>query len=1147
MVANAAAAYSNSVTYTDTKIFTANAAIVANASAAYTNAVSYINSSIETANAAIAANASAAYSNAVSYTDSKIATANLAIANAYSNAVSYTDSSIGAANVTMAIFAGAAYSNAVSYTDSKIGTANLAIANAYSNSVSYTDSKIATANSAIVSNASAAYTNATSYTDSKIATANAAITANASAAYSNATSYSSNASNISSGTVAEARLPYRMNQNVRTSDSVEFVGMTLTGNLVVSGNVNIIGANNLSVSDNMIYLNSNNDVTNPDIGVAGNYNSGGYAHTGIFRDASDGIWKVFDNYLPEPDANVYIDTSNTTFHLANFQANNYFAGNTTSNWFVANNSGAYAARFYDINNLSYYVDPASTSVLSGLSVSSTISGSINGSAVSSTTAAKSSADTSIATTAFAKSLFYTASTSGTTDWNHASNLNPGVGTTLLLGTATNGPGGSNYYHPLNISYSDLGTGGEITQLAVCYATPANELYMRGRYSSTWSSWVRFLNSSNYSSYALPLTGGSLTGDLNINANNLSFGSSTRQMVNLWSTSYGIGVQSSTTYFRTGGRFSWFRGGVHSGTENDPGTGGTWAMTLDSSSNLTVVGSMRSPIFYDSADTTYYIDGASTSILTRLKVATSGTTWIGGFRGDAGITSSTVGTVSSFHSWYSARTPSGGFAFGTLSDTFYLKWAVNADIDAGTNTTTNPFLVTSAGNVFAGADSRAPIFYDSDNTGYYANPNGTSNFNGASFASQVNISTGTSQPLVLTTSSSGPWALSLVRSDTPSTISVYNAGGYWYFSSYVQSASSVRGTIFYDSDNTGYYFGGSSGVLYSSEAYADSWFRAVGSCGLYFQDYGYGIRSAHGEGNSYATVATYGTGRNGWSGYGFGSRACIMTDLPHGGGTFGLHDNNYGWVWRWIPDSYFSVDRGYSVFNASARAPIFYDSNDTGYYSDQASTSSYNHIRASRIKLDRNYGHSIFGVYASTRYQGVWSMGEAYLLPDDGTTTGNLYGMAWSHPNAGGAAGNLDSHGLLILINGGYASSMSYSIKASSNVTAYSDERLKTNWKNLPENFVEELAKVKNGVYDRIDRGITQVGVSAQSLQKLMPEAIEKADDEMGTLSVAYGNAALASAVELAKELVIIRKLVKEQQTKIDRLEQLIKELMNEKL
>ena len=71
--------------------------------------------------------------------------------------------------------------------------------------------------------------------------------------------------------------------------------------------------------------------------------------------------------------------------------------------------------------------------------------------------------------------------------------------------------------------------------------------------------------------------------------NLSFGSTTRQMINLWSTSYGIGVQSSTTYFRSGTRFSWHRGGSHSDTENAPGTGGTTAMTLDGSSNLLVTG------------------------------------------------------------------------------------------------------------------------------------------------------------------------------------------------------------------------------------------------------------------------------------------------------------------------------------------------------------------------------------------------------------------------------------------------------------------------------------------------------------------------------------------------------------------------------
>ena len=169
------------------------------------------------------------------------------------------------------------------------------------------------------------------------------------------------------------------------------------------------------------------------------------------------------------------------------------------------------------------------------------------------------------------------------------------------------------------------------------------------------------------------------------------------------------------------------------------------------------------------------------------------------------------------------------------------------------------------------------------------------------------------------------------------------------------------------------------------------------------------------------------------------------------------------------------------------------------------------------------------------------MGSAYVLPADGTTTGNLYGMAWSYPSAGGAAGNLDSHGMLVLINGGYGSSMSYSIKASGNVTAYSDERLKTNWKPMPENFVSRLSEVRVGIYDRTDgEQLTQVGVSAQSLQVLLPEAIITAKDEIGTLSVNYGGAALASAVELAKVIV-------NQEKRIERLERLIEKLTGETL
>lgn len=62
-----------------------------------------------------------------------------------------------------------------------------------------------------------------------------------------------------------------------------------------------------------------------------------------------------------------------------------------------------------------------------------------------------------------------------------------------------------------------------------------------------------------------------------------FGNTTRQMLNLWGTAYGIGVQSGTHYARTdtGGSFSWFRGGTHSNSANTPGAGGVEMMRLNS--------------------------------------------------------------------------------------------------------------------------------------------------------------------------------------------------------------------------------------------------------------------------------------------------------------------------------------------------------------------------------------------------------------------------------------------------------------------------------------------------------------------------------------------------------------------------------------
>lgn len=190
----------------------------------------------------------------------------------------------------------------------------------------------------------------------------------------------------------------------------------------------------------------------------------------------------------------------------------YFGLDTDNVWKVGGWSmGANAYPILHSNNYNSYAP-----TLTGTGASGTWSINVTGNAGSATTAARASATTVPASTAFAKWLFATTSTSGTLDWNHVSNTNPGVGETLLLGTATNGPGGSNYYHPFNIEYSGISGVGNVTQMAVAYGTPGNELYMRGRFGGTWTGWSRYLNSSNYNSYSPTLTGTGASGTWGIN-------------------------------------------------------------------------------------------------------------------------------------------------------------------------------------------------------------------------------------------------------------------------------------------------------------------------------------------------------------------------------------------------------------------------------------------------------------------------------------------------------------------------------------------------------------------------------------------------------------------------------------------------------
>jgi cytoskeletal protein CcmA (bactofilin family) len=104
-------------------------------------------------------------------------------------------------------------------------------------------------------------------------------------------------------------------------NAIELTGSTVSflGDIVVYGTQSIINSENLAINDNLIYLNEGSTITNPDLGVVGNYNDGTYGHTGIFRDASDnGTWKVFKGYTLEPSGTI--DTSHASFTLADFRA-----------------------------------------------------------------------------------------------------------------------------------------------------------------------------------------------------------------------------------------------------------------------------------------------------------------------------------------------------------------------------------------------------------------------------------------------------------------------------------------------------------------------------------------------------------------------------------------------------------------------------------------------------------------------------------------------------------------------------------------------------------------------------------------------------------------------------------------------------------
>lgn len=165
----------------------------------------------------------------------------------------------------------------------------------------------------------------------------------------------------------------------------------------------------------------------------------------------------------------------------------------------------------------------------------------------------------------------------------------------------------------------------------------------------------------------------------------------------------------------------------------------------------------------------------------------------------------------------------------------------------------------------------------------------------------------------------------------------------------------------------------------------------------------------------------------------------------------------------------------------------------------------------RVSLGNAYGHgSASGDYwlemAYPRYN-LPGGGHLYIRACESGTIGNWYEV-----------------GSVIRGN----QSVAGSITAQGNITAYSDERLKSNIQPLDGSKVLQMRGVSFTKNEE-----TGSGVIAQELEKVAPELVH--DNEDGYKSVAYGN--------LTGYLI---EAIKEQQEKIEKLEELVQKLISEK-
>ena len=117
---------------------------------------------------------------------------------------------------------------------------------------------------------------------------------------------------------------YVADQSYQTGDTVTITSMNPSGYNITDGTITGATSTTFTVagSEQGTYVSggsaSAKTVTNPDLGFVGAYNDGTAKHAGVFRDATDGEFKFFDSYTPDPAGTI--NTAHASFSLAKVTA-----------------------------------------------------------------------------------------------------------------------------------------------------------------------------------------------------------------------------------------------------------------------------------------------------------------------------------------------------------------------------------------------------------------------------------------------------------------------------------------------------------------------------------------------------------------------------------------------------------------------------------------------------------------------------------------------------------------------------------------------------------------------------------------------------------------------------------------------------------